>query len=322
MRTILLIFLLAVGFMSASETNAAFTSPAPLSGYAWSSNIGWINFNGPGYGVRINTDFTITGHAWNSTGLVSGGNTGLGWLQFGGLTGCPGGGNCNARIDTSVTPNELRGWARFTSNGGGWSGWVSLNCANTGTCGTSDYKVIANNGVLQGYAWGGGGSNASSSVVGWISFSGSPGYSVVSYTRPCTVADATCTSDLSGRNIPDQWCSSFTTVPCVSGSACSTVTNSCEALPITALLTVSPAAIRRGDTATVTWSTTNASACTLEQNLPGQTVQTWSGMSGTESSAPITGLTLFSLSCTDALGVVTSEVASTSVRIIPNLIET
>ncbi len=43
-------------------------------------------------------------------------------------------------------------------------GWISLNCANTSSCASSDFKVLNNGeGVLSGYAWG--------ETAGWISFS-------------------------------------------------------------------------------------------------------------------------------------------------------
>ena len=47
-----------------------------------------------------------------------------------------------------------------------WSeniGWISFNCTNPGTCGTSNYGVtVDNSGLLSGYAW--------SEHIGWISF--------------------------------------------------------------------------------------------------------------------------------------------------------
>jgi hypothetical protein len=59
---------------------------------------------------------------------------------------------------TDSWPKEVSGWA--------WSdniGWISFNCANTSTCSTSDYKVMAaENGTLTGHAW--------SDSLGWISF--------------------------------------------------------------------------------------------------------------------------------------------------------
>ncbi|KKQ32523.1 MAG: hypothetical protein US45_C0018G0002 [Candidatus Nomurabacteria bacterium GW2011_GWA1_37_20] len=65
-----------------------------ISGWAWSSNIGWISFNnttGGGsinYGVNKNVDGTLVGYAWSSN---------IGWIQFGGLSGFPSGGGTQAQ---------------------------------------------------------------------------------------------------------------------------------------------------------------------------------------------------------------------------------
>lgn len=57
--------------------------------------------------------------------------------------------------------SELHGWA-WSSN----IGWVSMNCADGGVCGTSNYRVRVGPGPgpggLSGYAW--------SSNIGWIDF--------------------------------------------------------------------------------------------------------------------------------------------------------
>jgi hypothetical protein len=58
-----------------------------------------------------------------------------------------------------------------------WSdniGWISFNCANTGSCATSNYKVTLDTATqsLSGYAW--------SENIGWIKFQGTKG----SYTAP------------------------------------------------------------------------------------------------------------------------------------------
>lgn len=54
--------------------------------------------------------------------------------------------------------DNISGWV--------WSetiGWISFNCTNTGSCGTSNYGVnAASSGNLSGYAW--------SESVGWLSF--------------------------------------------------------------------------------------------------------------------------------------------------------
>jgi len=70
-----------------------------------------------------------------------------GWLDFGTSQG-----------DVAVSDTELTGYA--------WGeniGWASLNCSNTSSCATVDYKV-ANDGEgnLSGYAWG--------ENIGWINF--------------------------------------------------------------------------------------------------------------------------------------------------------
>ncbi len=82
--------------------------------------------------VRSGTDRAVTinlGQAWDLVGSTS----------------APAG-DCSATAD---------------ANAGGWDGWVSLNCSNSGDCATSDYKWEMSSGQITGYAWGG-------EVVGWL----------------------------------------------------------------------------------------------------------------------------------------------------------
>ena len=62
---------------------------------------------------------------------------------------------------SEVTAGPLSGWL--------WSdtiGWISLNCADAGTCSTAQYSVqLSGNGDLSGYGW--------SDSVGWITFNAS-----------------------------------------------------------------------------------------------------------------------------------------------------
>ena len=136
-----------------------------MSGWAWSSNIGWISFNctnvlgscdQSNYGVNKNPDGTLTGHAWSSN---------IGWISFnradtgnppsGSGTTDPGNGS---GAMAKVTGSKLTGWARALSNGDGWDGWISLSGTN--------YGVIFNNSSSSfgSYAWG-------DEVVGWVDFS-------------------------------------------------------------------------------------------------------------------------------------------------------
>ncbi len=71
----------------------------------------------------------------------------FGWIDFG-----------TAEGDVHVTDSALSGYAW-----GETVGWISLNCSNTSSCGTVDYKVTNDGeGTLGGHAW--------SENFGWIQF--------------------------------------------------------------------------------------------------------------------------------------------------------
>ncbi len=137
------------------------------------------------YGVTV-SDFPnrdVTGYAWSSN---------LGWVCFGATCSgtAPGGGASWAVLDPSdLSTPQLYGWARVLSYSSGNDGWVSLNCQSyTGhtarnVCGTSPYKVStttngsATDGQFAGYAWNCATSDGSActaakyaSGVGWIRF--------------------------------------------------------------------------------------------------------------------------------------------------------
>lgn len=110
--------------------------------YAWSQNLGWINFGTSQGNVQV-TDSQLTGYAWNeNTGWINlapsgtvyvhndgNGNLsgyawgeGIGYIDFSGVT-----------IDAS---GYFHGYATATI-----SGKISFNCANGNSCGSSDFKV-------------------------------------------------------------------------------------------------------------------------------------------------------------------------------------
>ncbi|MEI6659915.1 MAG: peptidoglycan-binding domain-containing protein [bacterium] len=101
-----------VGFLSISmffsailfSTHVAYASSS-TSGYAWSENSGYVDFS-----------------------------------------------------QVTVDDSALSGYAYSPD-----IGWISLNCSNTNTCGTIDYKVVNTSGVLSGYAW--------SENTGYVDFS-------------------------------------------------------------------------------------------------------------------------------------------------------
>lgn len=109
------------------------------------TGLGWISVNGDNsgaeggadYGVTIPTeDGPLSGCAWSEN---------IGYLCFDPLylAGCPSEESCQARREG----NFLKGWARFMEirsermrgNSGGWEGWVSLNSSN---CDSDENKYI------------------------------------------------------------------------------------------------------------------------------------------------------------------------------------
>lgn len=152
----IVVFAVFLGLIFAGAAYAAFQT---TGGWAWSSNIGWIEFNPLNGGVFIDdTSGDFSGYAWSDN---------IGWISFesSDVSGCPSG-TCVANVDLTAG-GEVIGWAKALSASGGWDGFISMNCINTGTCATSDYKVSYNAtlGEFSGYAWG-------SSVIGWLSFKG------------------------------------------------------------------------------------------------------------------------------------------------------
>jgi hypothetical protein len=154
-----------------------------VSGWAWSSNIGWISFNctnrsctNSNYGVNINPDNgVLSGYAWSSN---------LGWISFNSseLTGCPQG-ECIAKVDlNSCSANScpLVGWARacsvfssgcsgsLNSNRGDWDGWLKLKGNLYG--GILDFQASPKE--FQNYFWGGNQTDSGwqgKAIIGWVS---------------------------------------------------------------------------------------------------------------------------------------------------------
>lgn len=137
------------------------TTYVPVSGFAWSSNSGWISFNCSNtttcgtvnYGVNADASTGIlNGYAWSPT---------IGWIDFNqnDLTGCPSG-NCVAQITNGLAgpfPTAMTGWGKIISTGS----WLHLSgtAQNASAYGVS----LAANGTLSGWGW-------DSTTLGWLSF--------------------------------------------------------------------------------------------------------------------------------------------------------
>lgn len=116
---ILLLSGLALFVVSQTQSVQAQNSlalPSALSGYAWSSNVGWLSFNSANetaaigsHSVDRDASGNLNGYAWSPN---------IGWVKFGALetqtmptiSAAPGTQQVNAKVD--IATGRLIGWAR------------------------------------------------------------------------------------------------------------------------------------------------------------------------------------------------------------------
>ncbi|MFA5248295.1 MAG: InlB B-repeat-containing protein [Patescibacteria group bacterium] len=94
-------------------------SDSSLFGYVYGEKIGWIDLNPAIGGVVNDGQGHLTGYAWGEN---------VGWILFHPLIG--------GGVTISSSTGEFSGYA-YGEN----IGWISFNCSNTTSCGTLDYKV-------------------------------------------------------------------------------------------------------------------------------------------------------------------------------------
>ncbi|MCB9810434.1 hypothetical protein H6781_02475 [Candidatus Nomurabacteria bacterium] len=171
----LVVGLCLIAFLFRAESAYA----APVGGYAWSDNIGWICFDCGTANVAIDVAGNFSGYAWSDN---------IGWIDFNPSSGFPGTPNNGVRLSGS----SVTGWARALSYGGGWDGWIKMSG------GAWSNGVTYSNPNFSGYAWG-------SDVVGWVDFSRvtySSGLPLPVVNGSCGATNNACTSG-SLNNIPD-----------------------------------------------------------------------------------------------------------------------
>lgn len=215
----------------------------------------------------------------------------------------------NSSAAASVSDN-VSGWA--------WSetiGWISFNCSNSGSCGSSNYGVnVKNNGDLEGYAW--------AENIGWVSFNETGGCPS-SPCKPKLNEDNGQISGwakaLAGRDGWDGWIHLRGSNYGVSVGNCewsgyawgSDVVgwihfkgsnygvlgagDSCVSIPALSILSfnATPSSIYVGDSSTLGWSTSGATSCNINQGIGSVAVN------GTQSVSPAT-TTAYTLSCSNA----------------------
>jgi hypothetical protein len=296
-KTLLKIFILAAvisGSFGISARAHAGTNDN-VSGWGWSSTIGWISLNctdpatcgSVDYGVRVDTTQStstgnMSGYAWSPN---------IGWVSFNAAdtANCPGT-PCAAHID--LASGAVTGWAKALAGNpaSGWDGWIHL--------GGSGLVMNTGTGALTGYAWG-------STVVGWVSFNGivTLGGPALSLTASQTTLATPGPVDLTwlSTNVQPSSCSApWTTQTAANGtesgvqvSQTTTFSITCmgtNSAPITATVTVTvtsttslvlqanPMAVQSNNAITdLSWtspSQTNFTSCTIHAT---PTTASWSG---------------------------------------------
>ena len=151
---------LATGSMFFGGTSVAHASSLPITGYAWSSNMGWIHFNGGTYGVNEDsTTGVLSGYAWSPY---------MGWIDFSG-----------AQVNLST--GALSGLA-YAGSGN----WGTIHLAGTAGDGSS-YGVTSTSGCWSGYAYG-------FPDIGWIHFSDGSLFSSYKVGDPSCGVPQTCSN--------------------------------------------------------------------------------------------------------------------------------
>ncbi len=180
---VLLIGTLFLGFgyfyqnLNTSKEVKAQMSGQPLKGWAWSSNIGWVKFDGWSDSVELLPSGKLRGYAWSSN---------IGWIDF-----SPSQADINASVNLTdpKKPAEIdfstklmSGYARALSYGDGWDGWIKM--AKGPSDGGGDYGVNLNGNKLESFAWGG-------DVIGWLNFNPDFGGVTIDNLAYCNFTNST-----------------------------------------------------------------------------------------------------------------------------------
>lgn len=314
------IVLLGITFFI-SPPHAISATATPITGYAWSDNVGWISFNcsntnscaTSNYGLSIAGDGTVSGYAWSDN---------IGWVSANAsdVSGCP---SAPCTPVVSTVDGSMVGWFKALATGGGWDGWISLSGASYGV----NYgPVLGVSGSFSGYAWG-------SNVLGWLSFScedagtcGTVDYRVETTYQPCTPNSNVCLDGVTLRHYNADC--SYSDATCqFSGYGYGCAVNAClaPASPgagaIPEGIAATPRLVRAGNTVQVSWDVVNAdpASCTVTSS---DGASSWSGSSsGTETSAPINAQTTFFLHCNGADVDILTYDAQVTVSIVPTFKE-
>ncbi len=202
-------FLFAVAIIGTGMQTAQ-AADYPLTGWAWSPNVGWISFNssnsgagGAAYGVKVSDAGVLSGYAWAPT---------VGWLSFNSAdtTGCGDTTLASCAPQLTFGTGRVAGWARFINGIGrtdGWNGWVKLSDSeffeSPGYQGTQGVTYDNSKLSFSGYSWG-------SPATGWIKWDGDGSNGVKCPTCPqptqaCALETLPATTNVIPRTVTVNW---------------------------------------------------------------------------------------------------------------------
>jgi len=304
-----------------------------ITGWAWADKIGWISFSSKNsevtepfdYEVSVKPSGVLEGYAWSDH---------IGWIGFNesDLADCPQG-KCKAYFENG----ELKGWVKAIAgedSNDGWDGWIHLS-------GDHHNIELEANDTFKGYAWG-------DDVVGWIDFNNVE----LDKENPSADINAAPNSVKAGESVTISWeClnSSGVVGGCSGDSNCvfspsvlsgdhdtidlSTTTSyyiTCsnifddsdnDSVQVSVIvpdleISADPEKVRGSsgeNTTLISWSADNVVSNTCEVTGPNGLLGT--GESGSKETAPITGESIYTLSCENENGFVATE--SVTVELIP-----
>jgi hypothetical protein len=302
------------------RSSEAAVTAGPVTGWAWSDTIGWIDLNCTNdnscgvsnYGLAVDSTGTVYGYAWSDA---------VGWLSANSsdLTGCPSA-PCNAQLHHGV----VSGWLKALSGDAtqGWDGFISLS----GSSGGFSWGPLVTNGAFSGYTWG-------NDVTGWADWS----QARTTFDDSCAVTQVwSCqnTQTILETDTSATCVVTTKTSTCNSPQFCSSGSSTCLWPTIQVNpggnFKANPLLVKQGLPVSLSWSMSNVSACTIT----GTNGQSWSGSgvgcngSGTCSSptgglttAAINQQTTFTLACIGLDGVTQSTLQTQTVNIIPTFHE-
>ena len=306
----LIVFCAAIGSSALSPHVAHSANGVPVTGWAWSDTIGWIDLTAGGGANGLHVDpFTgaVSGYAWSEN---------IGWISaekadLDAAPACPG--------DTSqIANNAWTGWLRAVAGIGatsGWDGCISMSGAGYGVKQDGSGGFLPCDPTNASCAWEGN-SDPGAAVVGWVDFRNAryscldqPNYCKDDVTS-CTFLNDQCLASCNyctyGCNQLDGSCNPPLTANCNIPNPVAGGPNLC--------IEASPAFASSNNTGVaVTWDVSGVQGtCTvISSNGDGQPAPQpgWSTAAngsnraqGSNTSLSVTTETVFTLTCTDLGG--------------------